>query len=663
MNKKSLLVSIIAVLLPAISIAGSWNGWISQSPYPTSLNLFDAKFISPAKGWVTGKFGSIFYTEDGGDTWESQESGTEEDLMRIAFVNEKAGWAVGERGTIIHTEDGGKTWVNQYNANALLTKVFFINEKEGWVTGATPMAVVLYTRNGGKTWEQVDTGINRAIASIYFINSQTGWILAGDEVYRTEDGGKKWEKSVLPRTKYPERRPRLEGGMFPNIMEDDLGPDWWYGDVVFANEKEGWAVIGRWFIFHTEDGGKTWATQLDTGYMTFGFGHVSFRDVQNGCVSGTTIFCTDDGGKTWNERVKSADEGLGLGGISMVGKTGGWVAGNNGDIRKTEDKGKSWKDILKWDKCGEYTFFINDNTRWLWDYWDGDICRTNDSGQTWEHQNVGLLILDLFFVDDSFGWAVGSEIEGKDRNNPDKVYQVVKRTTDGGKTWETQLKELIDKKNYHSINLLSLYFIDRTAGWIVGTKGTVLRTKNGGANWERQQSGTKLDLRRVHFSDAKKGIVMGDIGSAIGEDSETDKKAKGVILYTEDGGKHWRVAWERRPVLMSDLFFIDKDKVWVTVNTLEEALLLYSEDSGKTWLEKHKLSDINSNYYSPVYFLDKNRGVLFLQGDALVGNNKRLLVTTDGGKTWSKRHIPLKKHPWHISEMFEKGRNNPGGVK
>lgn len=74
MNKKSLLVSIISILLPAISLAGSSNGWIYQNPYPTSNTLLAVKFVTPKKGWIAREKGTILYTEDGGDIWEAQEN-------------------------------------------------------------------------------------------------------------------------------------------------------------------------------------------------------------------------------------------------------------------------------------------------------------------------------------------------------------------------------------------------------------------------------------------------------------------------------------------------------------------------------------------------------------------------------------------------------------
>ncbi len=652
--KKAVVLLIFNVFIASASFAGSWNGWIYQDPYPTSVNLFDVRFVTPTKGWITGKYGTILYTKDGGDTWEAQESGTEEDLLRVAFVNEKTGWAAGKQGAIIHTDDGGKTWTTQYNARALLTKIFFLDEKEGWVTGATPIGVVYRTSDSGKIWQKIDTGINRAISSVYFINPQTGWLLAGEEVYRTTDGGKKWEKSKLPISdqsmgplppaKFPEELPAPGAhGIPPYNRGEGLGPVWWYGDLAFVNEKQGWAVVNQEYIFHTADGGKTWTAQLDTGAMSFGLSHVSFRDARNGCVSGSTIYCTEDGGKTWQERlgVRPGD-GRMLGGISLAGRSGGWVVGNNGLIMTTGDNGRTWTDVQQWNKCGETPYFVDKKTGWLYSPLGfNSLCKTSNGGHTWEKQEIGIKVMNMIFVDNSTGWAVGIIEEwkdGKDSNySPDliNVWGVIKHTTDGGKTWETQYKESMGKKGFPGLTDIS--FINSKTGWVVGKGGTILHTKDGGIHWEHQKSGdVKYSLSRVHFIDSKLGYATG---------AQVTNFWTGIILHTDDGGKQWQVRHRLEGVWLRDLYFKDKKSGWVLGSTEYEevGVLLHTEDGGKTWSEKEFINTV----YGRFAFLDKELGIVYSE-------NGSFFFTTDDGKTWNKRRVPLKKYPWHVSEIFEK---------
>lgn len=76
--KKGIVVfaAMLFSLAPIQSHAGHWNGWIYQNPYPTKNTLLAVKFITPNKGWIVGQYGTILYTEDGGENWEAQESGT-----------------------------------------------------------------------------------------------------------------------------------------------------------------------------------------------------------------------------------------------------------------------------------------------------------------------------------------------------------------------------------------------------------------------------------------------------------------------------------------------------------------------------------------------------------------------------------------------------------
>jgi photosystem II stability/assembly factor-like uncharacterized protein len=60
--------------------------------------------------------------------------------------------------------------------------------------------------------------------------------------------------------------------------------------------------------------------------------------------------------------------------------------------------------------------------------------------------------------------------------------------------------------------------------WIVGEKGVILRTSNGGAAWERVAVDTRGDLVNIAFVNDKNGWIVG-LG--------------GVILRSSDGGKTW----------------------------------------------------------------------------------------------------------------------------
>lgn len=632
----SMLVIIVAIIFPVQSFARNWNGWIYQDPYPTSNTLLAVKFVTPNKGWVAGEAGSILYTEDGGNTWEAQESGTEQALSCIFFVNDKFGWAVGENGIIIHTNDGGKLWTTQAETGFFLFKVFFVNAQEGWVTGREG---AFYTADGGKTWGRLER-VQGVISSIFFISPKIGWALVGSSVYSTRNGGETWDMSLLPREEYPSFGQPGNPRYIPN-MEGVRG------DIYFVDERHGWAVVGYGLIFHSEDGGKTWVNQLGTGPMSYGLTHLAFYDAKRGCAGGSSILCTDNGGKTWSEKLNvkpgSSERIDGylvqLQGISFSSSTVAWSVGNDGQIWKTENSGKKWSLVSRHDECGRYVFFLNENTGWF--YHSGDysfaLCRTDDGGRSRHKQDVGMNVLGLFFTDPKRGWAVGTIEERNQKGKVEEVYGVIKHTVDGGKTWTTQFNELRGKSRFGT-DLLSVYFLNPDTGWVTGSAGLILHTKDGGKHWERQKSGSsQFDLHDIRFVDPKNGWIAG---------IKYNDAWTGIILHTEDGGSHWKVQYSIKDIGFTGLFFLDNKTGWATAEDEQEggsSWVFYTDDGGNTWIKK----ELGYVGYGEPFFLDKRRGI--------VSTDKGwILMTTDGGKIWKKLRKPIhKKNPWHAYGLFQ----------
>ncbi|MGH9904993.1 MAG: WD40/YVTN/BNR-like repeat-containing protein, partial [Pyrinomonadaceae bacterium] len=56
--------------------------------------------------------------------------------------------------------------------------------------------------------------------------------------------------------------------------------------------------------------------------------------------------------------------------------------------------------------------------------------------------------------------------------------------------------------------LHSVFFLDQKRGWIVGSKGTLLATVDGGVSWKIKPRPTEDALRDIHFSDELNGWVV-----------------------------------------------------------------------------------------------------------------------------------------------------------
>ena len=59
------------------------------------VGLQDTVFLDHSTGWAVGDGGGTYVTTDGGQTWNTRHSGTDEFIIGVDFVDERTGWAVG----------------------------------------------------------------------------------------------------------------------------------------------------------------------------------------------------------------------------------------------------------------------------------------------------------------------------------------------------------------------------------------------------------------------------------------------------------------------------------------------------------------------------------------------------------------------------------------
>jgi len=236
-------------------------------------------FVDYLNGWVVNHYGEIFHTDDGGTTWEEQESGTDWELMSVCFSDQLNGWIVSKGyygdAIILHTNNGGNTWQMQDTVSSSLYSVMFLDENNGWAVGKN--GNIFTTNDGGDTWtfNKIGEQYEFSLRSVYFINELTGWV-AGTEgtIYCTQDGGINWE-------------------------EQNSGTDCRLKSIFFTDTNNGWACGGGFStpaeILYTNDGGLTWQTQVyDIGRW---FSSIYFTDQDNGWVVGAYIIMhTNNGG-------------------------------------------------------------------------------------------------------------------------------------------------------------------------------------------------------------------------------------------------------------------------------------------------------------------------------------------------------------------------------
>jgi len=255
-----------------------------------------------------------------------------------------------------------------------IQNVTFNDASSAWiVTGKNDL---LYTANGGETWNKIPADIVGGFEYTCFVTVQIGWAINKDgQVWKTTDSGKTWTSiSKL----------------------DDKSLE----QITFVDQKNGW-IISPFSIWRTEDGGVIWKR------------HISSSPNRPKELTHRVYFL--------NSKV-------------------GWMGGENGAIYSTTDGGLSWEDksIENSDMNLFDFFFLNERVGWVCGLPYGGIYHTQDGGKTWQLQKLpydSTNIFSVYFTSEKDGWAVGSHKLEKPSQNSE-YGGLVLRTTDAGKTWK-----------------------------------------------------------------------------------------------------------------------------------------------------------------------------------------------------------------------------------
>lgn len=199
-------------------------------------------------------------------------------------------------------------------------------------------------------------------------------------------------------------------------------------------------------------------------------------------------------------------------------------------------------------------------------------------------------------------------------------------SSDGGRSWS-------QARVPTRATLTGVYFSDRQHGWAVGHDEVILRTEDGGLNWERVYYAPEnmWPLLDVWFRDAEHGIAVGAYSS---------------YLVTEDGGRTWNIRDFEPQTAVAPESEKEDDEAWyeeevtgydVHLNAIvpagdgrlylagEAGQIFRSDDGGTTWLT------LPSPYEGSFY------GALPLGGDSLLvfGLRGNLFRSDDAGSTWT----------------------------
>jgi len=528
-------------------------------------------------------------------------------------------------------------WQNPSPHGDDIESLVFTSDTELWAVGAT--RGFLHSTDRGVTWTANRVGPPMGFRALTFADANNAWAVG-----QPSDGWDYSDRALMYHS--------ADGGATWAEVPVSLAEDAPLGDVVFTDSHDGW-VVGRYgTILHTSDGGANWALQdVPAEVSSMDFMKATFSSATDGWAIGdgggtsTCILRTTDGGATW-DAVYNESESL----WTMTARDAqhAWAAGMDLKVLTTSDGGATWVEATTPAPEGFEDISdieVVDATTGLactmMGSKGGRILRTTDAGATWTEVKSGLAQgLDDLSVRGQTVMAAGQD-------------GLLLVSTDAGATWT-------DLFSGSRAFLGSISFVGKESGWIAGYGGTVLHTVNGGTSWETQDAGTSANLGAVAFVDSSYGWIVGanglirrtrdggatwsaqkaPTGGGIGGvdfASRTKGLAvgeSGMILRTKDGGAHWVKARSGVKWNIYSVQFLDAKYGWA----VGDEGVLRTRDGGTTWAVSHPrrpFKGAGNAILEGVCFLDRNEG--WVSGFAPVGLDAfgTVFHTADGGRTWT----------------------------
>jgi len=248
-----------------------------------------------------------------------------------------------------------------------------------------------------------------------------------------------------------------------------------------------------------------------------------------------------------------------------------------------------------------------------------------------------------------------------DKNKPDDLFEYGKFSK-----YEEFSSNLTERAT-------SVHFLDDKNGFATTYNGNILKTIDGGLNWESYFV-TDLPLYSVRFIDDKIGFAVGGKSSCGGSGCIVPGS---IVFKTEDFGENWTK--QDIPYKWSELYSVSfvNENIGFAVGHWYQ---IKTTDGGKTWeqfaFEKDgimkKISFINSQtgFCAGTYiYKTSNQGKNWIksanESDGFIHDfcfvnekvgyacgNKKIVKTIDGGETWKiLKNSPSEVYFIHFSDL------------
>ena len=545
------------------------------------------------------------------------------DYWGVHFANADTGWAVGEGGAVIKTTNGGAKWIwYESGVENTLRTVAAVNNGNR-VIAAGDGGMILISEDAGETWSALPSGTTDNIWNMQMLTEEIGWMVGeGGTALKTTDAGLNWIQQPMP---------------YPNSS---------YWDVSFVNINIGYISCPSGIVIKTTNGGGDWTTQVagDTRALWTIYAIDSLKVIAGG-FAGKLVY-TSNGGITW---IPLWDYGISYNKITFADSLLGIGAGD-GSI-STTDGGLNWYLLNIHNITDNNAVFTSSGVGYMVGN-SMSLLKTSNLGASWNKTILNDNLTDVHFVDELSGFFVGRLIYKTSdgaltintvNNFPyDTMYNPysitftdnvngfiggqpthIIKTTDAGESWSiSNITGLPDLAG----SVRKLFFYSKNIGWAATTRGSILKTTDGGNNWYTQINvGISVGFNGIYFIDSLNGWT-----------ANSNKRP----FKTSDGGENWIEQTNLNFFQTNDVYFSDLDTGWIA-SSLPNGFYI-TADGGTTWNNIPSVVGANRFHFFP-------RKEHWL----ISGSNR--YETTDNGIIWNNISNDVKSFLNYCAPVNQRG--------
>lgn len=170
------------------------NSW-QLTKIPRAFSCNSIQFTSPSTGYISCQSMNFIYqlfkTTDSGENWK---------LLENSSITQYQDWHFGDDIVGLYgaslTDDGGNSFVRNPNIpsdGGYYNKTFFINDS---ICYRTTSNSIFKSMDQGQSWQKIGA-TEFVIKDVTFINENQGWIVGNNNVVYTQDGGVTWESQNI----------------------------------------------------------------------------------------------------------------------------------------------------------------------------------------------------------------------------------------------------------------------------------------------------------------------------------------------------------------------------------------------------------------------------------------------------------------------------------